>query len=97
MMIDYYKGCCGYLMNWTMMIGLLAAMCSTVAFLPQVIKTLRTKQTKDISLLMYIILTMGISFWLTYGLLLKNPPLILANGVTLIFAIVVLILKIKHG
>ena len=78
-------------------IGLLAAICTTIAFLAQVIKTVRTKQTGDLSLLMYIILTAGLFLWLTYGLVIKNLPIISANSVSLVLAITVLILKIKHG
>ncbi len=84
-------------MEWLTIIGLLAAICTTIAFLAQVIKTVRTKQTGDLSLLMYIILTAGLFLWLTYGLVIKNLPIISANSVSLVLAITVLILKIKHG
>jgi len=84
-------------MEWLTIIGLLAAICTTIAFLAQVIKTVRTKQTGDLSLLMYIILTVGLFLWLTYGLVIKNLPIISANSVSLVLAITVLILKIKHG
>jgi MtN3 and saliva related transmembrane protein len=84
-------------MNWLTTIGLLAAICTTIAFLAQVIKTLRTKETGDLSLLMYIILTAGLFLWLTYGLIIKNLPIISANSVSLVLSITVLILKIKHG
>jgi MtN3 and saliva related transmembrane protein len=84
-------------MNWLTTIGLLAAICTTIAFLAQVIKTVRTKQTGDLSLLMYIILTAGLFLWLTYGLIIKNLPIISANSVSLVLSITVLILKIKHG
>ncbi len=79
------------------LIGLVAATCTTSSFLPQVIKTLRSKQTKDISLLMYAILTAGLFLWLVYGIILKDLPLILANGVSCSLALSVLFLKIRHG
>jgi MtN3 and saliva related transmembrane protein len=84
-------------MDGTTLIGLIAALCTTASFLPQVIKTLRSKKTKDISLLMYAILTTGIFFWLVYGVLLKDFPLILANVISFSFAVCVLVLKIRHG
>jgi MtN3 and saliva related transmembrane protein len=84
-------------MEWLTIIGLLAAICTTIAFLAQVIKTVRTKQTGDLSLLMYLILTAGLSLWLTYGLIIKNLPIISANSISLVLSITVLILKIKHG
>ena len=84
-------------MPWITIIGLLAAACTTIAFLPQVIKTVKTKKTKDISLLMYIILTTGILLWVVYGLLTIDLPIILANSITFVLALIVLMLKIIHG
>lgn len=78
-------------------IGYVAAICSTTAFLPQVIKTWKTKQTKDISLPMYIILVAGTILWFVYGILLKDTAIYLANGVILILASSILYLKIKNG
>ena len=77
-------------------IGLFAALLTTVAFLPQVIKTWKTKKTRDISFTMYIILVTGVFLWLIYGFLIKDLPLILANLVTLILASSILFLKIKY-
>ena len=84
-------------MHWITIIGLLAATCTTIAFLPQVIKTVKTKETKDISRLMYIILTTGILLWVVYGLLTIDLPIILANTITFVLALIVLMLKIIHG
>ena len=78
-------------------LGLVAAACTTAAFLPQVVKALRTRETKDISLLMYLILISGLCLWLAYGLLVRDLPLILANCVTLILALIVLFLKVRYG
>lgn len=77
--------------------GLAAAFLTTISFLPQVIKIIRTRHTEDISLIMYIVLATGILLWLVYGIFLENLPIILANGVTLLLVIMVLILKIRHG
>jgi MtN3 and saliva related transmembrane protein len=77
-------------------IGLVAATCTTISFLPQAIRIIKTKHTKDISLAMYSILTIGIFLWLVYGILLKDLPLIIANAITLLFTSTILILKIKY-
>jgi MtN3 and saliva related transmembrane protein len=76
-------------------IGYIAAFCTTTAFIPQAAKVYRNKRTKDISIGMFLLLTVGISLWLVYGLILMALPIILANGVTLIFALYILIMKIK--
>lgn len=78
-------------------IGLLAALCTTISFVPQVIQILKTKETKGISLGMYIIFTTGITCWLIYGICLKDLPIIGANSITLVLAGTILIFKIKHG
>lgn len=84
-------------MDSTTLIGLLAALCTTVSFIPQVIQILKTKETKGISLGMYIIFTTGITCWLIYGICLNDLPIIAANSITLILAGTILIFKIKHG
>ena len=63
-------------------IGLIAAVCTTFAFIPQVIKVWKTKQTKDLSLRMYSIMFIGILLWLVYGILIDSLSIILANVVT---------------
>lgn len=78
-------------------LGLLAAVLTTVAFLPQVLHTLATRDTRGISLRMYVIFTAGVALWLVYGLLTGDVPLIAANAVTLILAGAILILKLRHG
>jgi MtN3 and saliva related transmembrane protein len=78
-------------------IGFIAAFCTTIAFLPQVIHAFKSKSTKDISLPMYLILSLGLLLWFIYGLLLQSPPIILANFVTFLLASAILFLKLKHG
>jgi MtN3 and saliva related transmembrane protein len=78
-------------------IGLAAATLTTGAFIPQAIKTLRARSTKDISLVMYFVLTVGIALWLIYGLMRADLPVIAANAVTLIFVLTILLMKIKWG
>jgi len=76
------------------LIGLLAACCTTIAFIPQVIQILRTGNVDGISLMMYSVFTCGVTCWLIYGLALEDLPMILANTITLILAGMVLILTI---
>jgi MtN3 and saliva related transmembrane protein len=77
-------------------IGFLAGLLTTIAFLPQVVKIIKTKQTRDISLGMYIIFTIGVLFWDIYGFRIKEMPMILANSITLVLAGIVLIYKIRY-
>ena len=76
-------------------IGFFAAFCTTFAFLPQAIKVYKTKSTKDISLYMFIIFTLGVLSWLIYGIVLNDFPLILANSITFILSLFILIFKLK--
>jgi MtN3 and saliva related transmembrane protein len=84
-------------LDWITIIGLVAAICTTCSFLPQVIKILRSKRTNDVSLMMYAILSTGLFLWLVYGLFLRDIPLIVANSVSLTLSLSVLVLKMKHG
>jgi len=83
-------------MNLITLLGLVAATFTTVSFLPQAIKTIKTKRTKDLSLGMYSVLTTGIFLWLLYGIFIQDLPIILANGITLIFTAIILFLIIKY-
>jgi MtN3 and saliva related transmembrane protein len=83
-------------MNWITIMGFVAASLTTCAFLPQVIKTWRMKETRDISLGMYLIFTIGVSLWLGYGILIGDYPIAIANGATLILALIILIAKIRY-
>ena len=77
-------------------IGFFAAFCTTIAFLPQAAKVWKTKSTKDISLYMFIIFTIGVLSWLIYGISISDLPIILANAITLILSLFILIYKIKY-
>jgi MtN3 and saliva related transmembrane protein len=79
------------------LVGLAAAFCTTVAFLPQVIQTWRTRSTKDLSLAMFLVFTTGIFLWLVYGLVLRDIPLIAANGTTFVLSGTILYFKLRHG
>ena len=77
-------------------IGFLAAVLTTFGFLPQVIKTWRTRSTKDISLGMFVVLCVGICLWITYGFLRADLPLIIGNSVTLVLAGIILFFKLRY-
>lgn len=77
-------------------LGLVAATLTTVAFLPQMIKTWKAKSAKDVSLGMLITFCIGVFLWLIYGIYLQALPIILANLFTLIFNLIILGLKIKY-
>ncbi len=77
-------------------IGLFAAVCTTAAFLPQALKTIRTKKTRDLSLRMYILQAIGNVSWLVFGLLTNNIPIIFADSITSVLVITILILKLKY-
>lgn len=76
-------------------IGLAAGFCTTVAFLPQAMKTWKTKSAKDLSLGMYSIFCTGIVLWLTYGILISDIPIILTNLASLLLAASILYFKLR--
>lgn len=78
------------------MIGSLAAVLTTISFLPQAVRVIKTGHTRDLSLWMYVILTVGVFLWLVYGLLLHNWPMIIANGITLVFTVIILVMIIRE-
>lgn len=77
-------------------IGLIAAVFTTSSFFPQVIKIWRTKQTKDISTAMYIAMMIGTCFWLAYGILISSFAIIVANIVSGLLVLFVLIFKLLN-
>ncbi|WP_317193112.1 SemiSWEET family sugar transporter [Pedobacter segetis] len=83
-------------MDLTTLIGLLAAFGTTFSFLPQAIKIIKTKNTEGISLSMYLMFSSGVFLWLLYGYLKSDTPVMLANGITLVLAVIILSLKIKY-
>ncbi|MEK6745592.1 MAG: SemiSWEET transporter [Rickettsiales bacterium] len=78
-------------------VGGIAAILTTAAYVPQFIKVFREKNTKGLSLGMYILITSGLAVWLIYGLMIDSPSVIIANAVTLLLAAGILFMKIKHG
>jgi MtN3 and saliva related transmembrane protein len=78
-------------------LGYLAGVCTTVAFFPQIWRIWKTRSTKDISLGMYIVFISGILLWLIYGALIGSLPLMIANSLTLILSVFILLMKLRHG
>ncbi|HZK03432.1 MAG TPA: SemiSWEET transporter [Bacteroidaceae bacterium] len=76
--------------------GYIAAFLTSVSFIPQALKTIRTRDTQGISLLMYAIFSTGVLCWFIYGIAMKDLPILLANGVTLCFALIILFFKIRY-
>ncbi|RLJ01855.1 MAG: hypothetical protein DRP10_02990 [Candidatus Aenigmatarchaeota archaeon] len=84
-------------MNYIIFIGLIAGALTTISLLPQIIKTLKLKETRDISLLWCITIFTGIFLWVIYGLLINDAPLIVSNSISLILVSILLCLKLKFG
>ena len=83
-------------MNYIEILGLVAAIVTTSCFIPQVYKIWRDKSTKDISLIMYLIMTLGLTLWLIYGIAIESLPVTLANGVTLLLVLSIVMFKLKY-
>ena len=76
--------------------GLAAAVLTTIAFFPQVIKTWRTHSTRDISLGMFLILTTGVACWVVYAILTRDVWVFLGNAVILCLAGTILVFKLRY-
>ena len=85
-----------YTMTLTDLVGTLAAVLTTISFLPQALHTFRTKDVRGISLGMYSAFTLGVALWLVYGLLLGAWPVVIANCVTLALASAILVMKLRY-
>lgn len=79
------------------LVGHVAGTLTTIAFLPQAVKTWRSKSARDISLAMFVCLWTGIVLWLAYGFMVGAVPVIVANSVTLVIATTLLVFKLRYG
>jgi MtN3 and saliva related transmembrane protein len=79
------------------LVGYVAATLTTIAFVPQATRTLRTRNTAGISLAMYMLFTSGAACWLTYGIVIGSWPVILSNAITCLLSYLILMLKLRHG
>lgn len=77
-------------------VGFLAAFCTTAAFVPQAVKVFRTKKTGDISLGMFLLMSVGVALWDVYGIIIGAVPVVTANSVTLVLSAYILLMKIKY-
>lgn len=78
------------------LIGAVAATLTTVSFVPQALKTFRTRDVSGISLGMYSLFATGVALWLVYGLMLGEAPIYVANAITLALALAVLVMKLRY-
>lgn len=81
----------------TELVGFIAAILTTVSFVPQAVRTVRTRDTAGISLAMYVLFTAGTACWLAYGIAIGSWPVILSNAVTCSLASAILLLKLRYG
>lgn len=77
-------------------IGSIAAVCTTISFVPQLVRVWQRKSARDISLTMFLLFSFGVACWLVYGIGLRSLPIIVANAVTLALALAILALKIGY-
>ena len=85
------------LSTWAInLIGSIAAVCTTVSFLPQLIRVYRLKSAHEISLIMFLVFSFGVFLWLLYGIFIGSFPVIMANGFTLVLSLAILALKIRY-
>ena len=82
---------------WTNAIGSAGAFLTTISFIPQVWHSFKTRDVSGVSLGMYSVFTLGIVLWLVYGFLLRAWPVVIANAITLVLALAILVMKIAFG
>ncbi len=75
--------------------GYLAAASTTIAYIPQAVKVYKTRRTNDISLGMFTLMTVGVLFWLIYGVMLSSLPMMIANFITFMLSLYILVMKIR--
>lgn len=83
-------------MNNADIVGIVAAVLTTAAFIPQAVKVLRTRETAAISLAMYSLFTTGVALWLAFGLMTAQWSIVVANAVTLLLASTILLMKLRQ-
>lgn len=79
------------------LLGLVAGFLSTVSFLPQVVKTWKSRSARDLSTGMLLLFLVGISLWFFYGVQIESLPIIAANGVTIVLITLLLMMKFRYG
>jgi MtN3 and saliva related transmembrane protein len=84
-------------MDTVMILGLTAGILTTTSFLPQVIKTWKTRSAQDLSYGMIVLFLSGIGLWFLYGIQIQSLPIILANAVTILLLLILLAMKIQYS
>jgi MtN3 and saliva related transmembrane protein len=82
-------------MNSIEILGLIAGTITSITFLPQVIQIYKTKSAKDLSLQMLLLLILGVSMWLIYGIIIKSPSIIYTNSMVLVMSMIMMYFKFK--
>jgi MtN3 and saliva related transmembrane protein len=83
-------------MDTTILVGYVAGILTTVSFVPQVIRTWKLKETRDLSLAMLLLLNTGILLWMMYGIWIDSIPIIAANTITFVLILFLLWMKLKY-
>ncbi len=83
-------------MSWISLLGAAAAASSTVSYLPQVIRTWRTRSTSDISLGMFAVMVWATTLWLVYGIAIGDVAIIISNGICLVLSATILYFKLRY-
>ncbi|HEY6669865.1 MAG TPA: SemiSWEET transporter [Methyloceanibacter sp.] len=84
-------------MSIEILVSAAAATLTTAAFVPQALHIIRHKETKAISLFMYVSFAVGVALWLSFGCLIGNWPIIVSNAITLALALAIIAMKLKYG
>ncbi len=82
-------------MEWKI-VGIIAAVCTTSGFIPQIMRGVRTKRLDDVSPVMYVLLIIGLSLWLSYGIHIEDMIIIVANAAALAFSVFIISLRFKY-
>lgn len=83
-------------MTGIQILGMLAGTITSITFLPQVIKVWKSKSAKDLSLVMLVLLMIGVSLWLVYGLVIMDGAIIYTNSMVLLMTLILLFFKLKY-
>jgi MtN3 and saliva related transmembrane protein len=84
-------------MSIEILVSAAAATLTTAAFVPQALHIIRHKETRAISLFMYVSFAVGVALWLSFGIMIGNWPIIVSNGITLLLALAIIGMKLKFG
>ncbi len=77
-------------------VGIIAAVCTTSGFIPQIMRGMRTKRLDDVSPVMYVLLIIGLSLWLSYGIHIEDMIIIVANAAGLAFSLFIIFLRFRY-